>query len=171
MEMELDQQLIADYVETETSPLQGLWARVHAQAAELDPVAARYDNEIRKLNPRHQNGFMAASQKVIWVTSVKNPSKGIRAGRTVPCPPLLAAQLLVGGTHAIATEAEVKAWEAEQERRKEIARQIEAAKTPVSPTHIHLGADAVQAIRDMPTGPSTSAGQGKGQTSAPGAKQ
>ena len=86
MAFDLDQQLIADFIDTETTPLQALWARVNAQAAELDPMAAAYDNEIRKHNPKHQNGFMAVSTKVVWLTSLKVPAKSIRSGRVMSSP-------------------------------------------------------------------------------------
>jgi hypothetical protein len=145
---DLDLQLIADFTDSELTPMQALWARVNAQAAELDPHAARYDNEIRRLNPKHQNGFMAASTKVIWVTSLKNPAKGIRAGRVFSTPPLLAAQLMVGGTHRLSTSEEIQAWHAEQGVRIEASKTLKAAQNPQAPVQIVLGADAVQAIRE-----------------------
>lgn len=147
-EFQLDQQLIADFTDSELTPMQALWARVNAQAAELDPHAARYDNEIRKLNPKHQNGFMAASTKVVWVTSLKNPAKGIRAGRIFSTPPLLAAQLLVGGTHRQSTIEEIQGWHDEQGVRVENTKALAAAKNPQAPVQIVLGQDAVQAIRE-----------------------
>jgi hypothetical protein len=147
-EDELDLQLIADFTDSELTPMQALWARVNAQAAELDPKAARYDNEIRKLNPKHQNGFMAASTKVIWVTSLKNPAKGIRAGRVFTCPPLLAAQLLVGGTHKVASDEEIKTWHNEQGMRKETTRAIDAAKNPQPMQQVVIGQEVIQAIRE-----------------------
>lgn len=154
MPFELDQQLIADFVDTEVTPLQALWARVHAQAAELDPLAAAYDSEIRKLNPRHQNGFMAVSTKICWCTSLKHPARGIRSGRVFMCPPLLAAQLIVGGTHRLSTPEEIESWQKEQDQRKAVTAEQAAIRTPPPPIpvhHIHLDAGTIAAIRDAPS--------------------
>jgi hypothetical protein len=132
----LDQELIADFVDSEVSPLQALWARVHAQAAALDPEAAEYDTAIRKLNPKHQNGFMAASKKVIWLTSLKQPLRGIRAGRVLSAPPLLAAQLMVGGSHRLASEEEIDNWHEDQHEKRLETRKIEEAKNPRPPATV-----------------------------------
>jgi len=157
---ELDLQLISDFTDSELTPMQALWARVNAQAAELDPHAARYDNEIRKLNSKHQNGFMAASTKVIWVTSLKNPAKGIRSGRVFSVPPLLAAQLIVGGTHRRSTDEEVQSWHNEQGTRMDAVKALKASQAPPqAPVQIVLGQDAVQAIRE-----STSSKKAEGAT-------
>jgi hypothetical protein len=167
--IELDQQLIADFVDTEVTPLQALWARVHAQAAELDPTAAAYDNEIRKLNPRHQNGFMAASQKVCWVTSLKHPARGIRAGRVFPVPPLLAAQLIVGGTHQLSKPEEIESWHKEQAHRKEEAKKLELSRNPPAAAPIHnftFSADAIEAMRATGASNTHSSGPGKSPVSA-----
>jgi hypothetical protein len=144
MAFTIDQQRIADFVDTEVSPLQALWARVNAQAAELDPEAAAYDDAIRKHNPRHQNGFIALSTKAIWLISLKQPAKGIRAGRICSCPPLLAAQCIVGGTHRLAAADEVRSWEEEQDRRKAEIKAQEEIKHPPPPApvfHLHPTAD------------------------------
>lgn len=148
MAFELDQQLIADFTASETTPLQALWARVNAQAAELDPLAAEYDAAIRKLNPKHQNGFMAASSKVIWVTSLKVPARSIRSGRVTSTPPLLAAQLMVGGSHRLATPEEIQSWHDEQKVRKEQVRMIELAKNPpAAATQVVLTEGAIRAMQ------------------------
>src|SRR5712691_7328135 len=143
--IKLDQQLLDDFTDSELTPMQALWARVNTQAAELDPVAAAYDDAIRKRNPKHQNGFMAASQKICWVTSLKHPAKGLRGGRVFSCPPLLAAQLIVGGTHRISTPEEIAGWDQEQEQRKVEAKRLEAAKTPAPVQTIVISKEAVQA--------------------------
>jgi hypothetical protein len=168
-DFKLDQQRIDDFVDTEGTPLQALWLRVHAQAAELDPEAALYDDAIRKLNPKHQHGFMAASQKIIWVTSIKQPARSIRSGRVFCVPPLLAAQLIVGGSHRVSTDQEIAVWNAEQTQRKIDMKALEALKNPPAPTpefHFSLPAEAVQGIRDSaPAGTGKSHG-GAGRTTS-----
>jgi hypothetical protein len=159
-EFKLDQQRIDDFVDTEGTPLQALWARVHAQAAELDPEAAAYDDAIRKLNSNHKHGIVDSSQKIIWITSMKVPGRSIRSGRVFCASPLLAAQSIVGGTHRKSTEEEIESWKAEQAQRKIDMRALEALKNPPAPTpefHFSLPAEAIQGIRE--SAPAT--GQGK----------
>ena len=132
----LDPQTIADFTDSELTPMQAFWARVNVKAAELDPQSAAYDNEIRKNNPKHQHGFMQRSTKVIYITSEKTPIKSIRGGRVFLAPPLLAAQRIVEGTHRLSTQSEIDGWNDEQKQRIKQAETLAASKMPPAPNVI-----------------------------------
>lgn len=135
----LDMDVIADYADASQPPMQAYWARVHVIAAELDPLAARYDDAIRKTNPKHQHGMMESSTVTIYITSLKNPGKGIRAGRVFLVPPILAARGIADATHHISTQAEIDGWNNEQQQRVRAAELVAASKLPPpAPIYVNL---------------------------------
>jgi hypothetical protein len=147
---ELDLDLIENVSSAEMSPMQAMWARVNAEAAKLDPNAARIDDEIRKQNPKHRSGYMEVSRKVIWITSKKTPIKGIRGGRIFQAPPLLAASLIVAETHRLSTETEIASWEKDQGQRRELSAEQYAVSHPAPPTpqvHVNITPETLASLR------------------------
>jgi len=136
--------------ESELSPLQRHWAKVAGVAADLDPQAAAYDDQVRKANPAHRNSFMLTSTKAVWLTSIRNPTKGTISGRVTQAPPWLAAQYIVAETHRPSKPEEIEAWKKEQEKRKEAATKLATERNPQPVPHIvvNLPAESVQSIRD-----------------------
>lgn len=128
--------------------MQAFWARVQIRAAELDPQAAAYDSEMRKHNPNHKHSFVEKSTKVVWVTSEKQPTKGIRSGRVFQAPPFLAAKLMVEGTHRASTQVEIEGWQKEQGQRVSEAQALAASKLPPAPQiNVHLPPESLNRDR------------------------
>ena len=65
--------------------------------------------------------------KVVCLVSLPSTNGG-RAGVTTMADRDLAARLLVGGSHRLATEAEAQAFRAEQDRRTKLARTTESVR-------------------------------------------
>ncbi len=57
----------------------------------------------------------------VWLTSVEKRFRGIKGGMTMEVGKRAAAELIVDGTHALSTEAEIAAYHADELRRKQEA--------------------------------------------------
>ena len=83
---------------------QKYWAEVLMRASELDPEAMAKDVRARQFKPTHKHEYLDISQKPIYVVSVKPV-------RTFIVTPITAAKFIVGGTHRLADEKEIAAYE------------------------------------------------------------